>query len=158
MFSQTVEYAMRAMIHLAGLPEDASVNSEAIAERTQVPRGYLSKVMRDLVLADLVRSQRGPNGGFCLARPASKISMLEVVNAVDPLHRITRCPLGNPAHMHLCPLHRRLDDAIATIETEFGRTSLGEVIRSDPDARRACRALTGTTVSAEPRGSSARKS
>lgn len=142
MFSQTVEYALRAMIHLASLGEGEALTSEMIAERTQVPRGYLSKVMRSLVLAELVVSQRGPSGGFSLARPAARISMLEVVNAVDPLHRITQCPLGNPAHLRLCPLHHRLDEAIAMIEKEFRGTTLAEVLESRPD--KACRALTVT--------------
>lgn len=144
MFSQTVEYAMRAMVHLCSTQQGEALTSEVIAERTRVPRGYLSKVMRDLVLADLVTSQRGPNGGFSLARPAAQISMLDVVNAVDPLHRITECPLGNPAHINLCPLHRRLDESIAAIERDFKRTSLAEVLESRSGTDRACRALTGS--------------
>ncbi|MBN8644559.1 MAG: Rrf2 family transcriptional regulator [Planctomycetes bacterium] len=149
MFSQTVEYAMRAMVHLATLAQGEALTSEVLAERTKVPRGYLSKVMRDLVLADLVLSQRGPSGGFTLARPPSHISMLEVVSAVDPLHRIKECPLGNPAHVSLCPLHRRLDDAIGMIEREFNGTSLAEVLESRPE--RSCRALT-VAVKAPRRG------
>lgn len=146
MLSQTVEYALRAMTHLAALPSDAAANSETIAERTQVPKGYLSKVLRDLVVAGLIDSRRGPNGGFALARPASRISILDVVNATDPLKRIEHCPLGNPAHLDLCPLHRRLDDAIAMIEREFGRTSLAEVAASSVRTSNACRTLVGLTV------------
>lgn len=131
---------MRAIVHLAAIPPGEALTSEVLAERTQVPRGYLSKVMRDLVLAELVLSQRGPSGGFTLARPPAKITMLDIVNAVDPLHRIRQCPLGNPAHMNLCPLHRRLDDAIGMIESKFKTTSLAEVLDSKPE--RACRALT----------------
>ncbi|MBL8991392.1 MAG: Rrf2 family transcriptional regulator [Phycisphaerae bacterium] len=146
MLSQTVEYALRAMMHLAGLPPDAAANSETIAERTKVPKGYLSKVMRDLVVAGLIDSRRGPSGGFRLARPARDISMLDVINAVDPLQRITRCPLGNPAHLNLCPLHRRLDDAIATMEREFRRTSLAEVLETNTRAAGTCRTLVNPTV------------
>jgi Rrf2 family protein len=127
MFSQTVEYALRAMVYLASQPEEAS-NSEKIAEATQVPAGYLSKVMRDLVVGGLLSSQRGPNGGFTLARPADKISILDVINSVDPIRRISECPLGNPLHVKLCPLHQRLDNALAAIETEFAKTSLDEII------------------------------
>ncbi|MDX2148175.1 MAG: Rrf2 family transcriptional regulator [Planctomycetota bacterium] len=131
MLSQTVEYALRAMAYLATLAPDDACNSEAIANRTHVPRGYLSKVLRDLVVAQLIHSQRGPSGGFTLARKAQSISLLEIVNAVDPIQRVTRCPLGNSSHLKLCPLHRRLDNAIGLIEDEFARTSLAEVLEEN---------------------------
>lgn len=141
MLSQTVEYALRAMVHLAALEPGHSVNSQSIAGRTRIPHGYLSKILRDLVVADLVRSQRGPNGGFTLARLAEKISLLDVINAVDPIARITKCPLGNPAHLKLCPLHSRLDRAIATIEQEFRQTTLAELLATSAVERAGCRLL-----------------
>lgn len=145
MFSQTIEYALRAMVHLAAVESDVSLTSEIIAERTKVPKGYLSKILRDLVVADLVSSLRGPNGGFTLARPSKDISVLDVINAVDPITRIKKCPLGNPAHVNLCPLHKRLDDAIAMIEREFKRTSLAEVLESNAKIG-TCKTLVMPTV------------
>ena len=146
MLSQTIEYALRAMTFLASIDGDASFNSETIAECTKVPKGYLSKILRDLVVADLIVSQRGPNGGFTLSRSAAKTSMLDVVNAVDPIPRIRKCPLGNPAHLQLCPLHRRLDNAIAMIEQEFGRASLAEVLETSTKSGGQCRTLVTPTV------------
>jgi Rrf2 family protein len=151
MLSQTTEYALRAMTFLASTEPGAAFNSESIAERTQVPKGYLSKILRDLVVAELVVSQRGPNGGFSLARPPNKISMLDVVNAVDPIPRIKKCPLGNPAHVQLCPLHRRIDDAVGMIEREFTRTSLAEVLETNAKASGGCRALVVPSVRAPRR-------
>jgi Rrf2 family transcriptional regulator, nitric oxide-sensitive transcriptional repressor len=146
MLSQTVEYALRAMTFLATTGPGEALNSETIAERTKVPKGYLSKILRDLVVANLIDSQRGPNGGFSLSRPPGKISMLDVVNAVDPIRRIRTCPLGNPAHLHLCPLHRRLDDAIATIEKEFRLTSLAEVLETNVKSGPHCRTLAAPMI------------
>jgi Rrf2 family protein len=134
------------MTHLASLEPGTSVNSETIAQRTKVPKGYLSKILRDLVLAGLIDSQRGPSGGFTLARAPERMSILDVVNAVDPIQRITKCPLGNPAHIHLCPLHRRLDDAIGMIEHEFKRTTLAEVLETSGRASGQCRTLISPTV------------
>ncbi len=151
MLSQTTEYALRAMTFLASTEAGAASNSESIAQRTQVPKGYLSKVLRDLVVAELIVSQRGPNGGFALARSPEKITMLDVVNAVDPIPRINKCPLGNPAHVQLCPLHRRIDDAIAMIEREFKRTSLAEVLETNAKTSGGCRALVVPTVRAPKR-------
>lgn len=146
MLSQTIEYALRAMIHLAGTEPGTSANSETISASTKVPQGYLSKILRDLVVAGLVTSQRGPNGGFTLARPADQISMLDVVNAVDPIQRIKKCPLGNPAHIQLCPLHKRIDGAIAMIEHEFESTNLADVLASNTRSQGTCRILTLPTI------------
>jgi Rrf2 family transcriptional regulator, nitric oxide-sensitive transcriptional repressor len=132
MFSQTVEYALRAMMYLASL-DGAPVASERIAASTRVPPGYLSKVMRDLVLGRLVESFRGPRGGFVLATRPDSITILDVVRAVDPIRRIQSCPIGNPNHTELCPLHRRLDDALADIERSLGETTLAEMLDSDTE-------------------------
>ncbi len=127
MFSQTVEYALRAMMYLASL-DGTPVTSERIAANTRVPAGYLSKVMRDLVLGNLVTSYRGPRGGFALVSKPDAITMLDVVGAVDPIRRIHKCPIDNPNHMNLCPLHRRLDDALAEIERSFRAVTLAEML------------------------------
>lgn len=141
MLTSTTEYALRAATFLASHAGE-SASGERIAAATKVPAGYISKVMRDLVVAGLVGSQRGPNGGFTLARPPELISVLEVVNAVAPLQRIRSCPLGNPAHLALCPMHRRLDDAVAAIEATFGATSLAQLMAPTPGAGPQCAALT----------------
>lgn len=72
--------------------------------------------------------------------------MLDVVNAVDPFTRITKCPLGNPAHVKLCPLHRRIDDAMNTIERQFRDTTLAEVLADARAPANRCTSLTSPTV------------
>ncbi len=55
--------------------------------------------------------------------------MLEMIDAVEPIQRIRSCPLRLEAHgVRLCPLHRRMDDALATVEEAFRRTTLAEVL------------------------------
>jgi len=127
MLSQTVEYALRAMMHLAGVP-GASVSSESIARQTRVPPGYLSKIMRHLVVADLVTSARGPRGGFALARDPGAISILDVVNAVDPTRRVSRLSGGDPLHNQTCALRRRVGMAIAAMELCLQDTTLAELV------------------------------
>jgi Rrf2 family transcriptional regulator, nitric oxide-sensitive transcriptional repressor len=130
MFSQTVEYALRAMKFLAS-QDGAAVNNERIAAGAHVPPGYLSKIMRDLVVGQLVLSFRGPRGGFLLARPSAAISILDIVNAVDPIRRIHQCPLGDPSHANLCTLHRCLDDTLARVERSLARTTLAHILTGD---------------------------
>lgn len=136
MLSQTVEYALRAMTYL-GSKNGAAVNSQCIALQTKVPPGYLSKVMRDLVVARLVSSSRGPGGGFVLAKSPSAITILDIVNAVEPIERIRECPQGNPLHTSLCALHGRIDRAIENIENSLRATTLGELLDPSPPPWRA---------------------
>jgi len=131
MFSNTVEYALRAVAHLAYEAPRART-TEQISDATRVKPAYLSKVLQALSRAGVVKSQRGVGGGITLAKPAADLSILEVVNAVDPIQRIKTCPLGLKTHgVRLCPLHRRMDDALATVEAAFGGTTLAEVL-SEP--------------------------
>src|SRR6478609_6219761 len=131
MFSKTVEYALRAVAHLAYEAPRART-TEQISEATRVKPAYLSKVLQALSRAGIVKSQRGVGGGIALAKRAEELTILEVVNAVDPIQRIKTCPLGLKTHgVRLCPLHRRMDDALATVEAAFGGTTLAEVL-SEP--------------------------
>jgi Rrf2 family protein len=126
--SQTVEYALRAAVYLAD-QAPAARTTEQIAEATRVPHAYLSKVLQSMARGQIVTSQRGLHGGFLLARQPDQITILEVVNAVDPVQRIRECPLGFPSHgVNLCPLHRRLDDALASVEKAFRDSTLAEVL------------------------------
>jgi len=131
MLSQTTEYALRAIVVLSENPEVAWT-TQAIAARALVPQDYLVKVLQSLAKAGLVTAQRGRHGGVLLTRPPSQINVLEVVTAVDPLRRITHCPLGLKAHgTNLCPLHRKLDDAIRLVENAFVSTTIADIL-SDP--------------------------
>ena len=128
MLSQTVEYALRAVVQLAGVAPDAQT-TEQIARATKVPQAYLSKVLQSLVQAGIVRSQRGIGGGMALVKRPSELTILEVVNAVDPIQRIRTCPLQLASHgVNLCPLHRRVDNALAMVEDAFRSTTLQEVL------------------------------
>jgi Rrf2 family protein len=131
MLSQTAEYALRAIVSLAGQP-DRSLAGHQLAVRARVPAGYLSKVMQSLVRAGLVDAQRGKNGGFTLASPSDRISILDVINAVDPLRRIRQCPLGLKGHEQLCPLHRRLDEALEHVERVFAETKISDLLTGTP--------------------------
>lgn len=84
MLSQTAEYAVRAVICLGIQPEEA-ISSQEIARRTQVPAGYLAKVLQTLRRAGLVRSTRGTKGGFVLAAPLNGLNVYQIIQAVDPI-------------------------------------------------------------------------
>lgn len=143
MFSQTVEYALRAVVHLA-YEAPAARTTAQIADATQVPRDYLAKILQGLSKKGIVATQRGVGGGVSLAKGPADLTILDVVNAVEPIERIASCPLGLKTHgVRLCPLHRRLDDAMATVEAAFARTTLAEVLAEPTESVPLCEAPAG---------------
>ncbi len=129
--SRTAEYALRAVVHLAAAEgESVSQTVGQIAAGTQVPAGYLAKVLQSLSRAGIIASQRGLGGGFRLAKLPRETSIYDVIQAVDPVQRIRECPLGLDAHgTNLCPLHKRLDDAMSLIEEQFRATTIAELLQ-----------------------------
>lgn len=141
MISQTAEYALRAVVCLVNCPDNTSIVSE-IATITKVPPSYLSKVLQSLRKARIVKSQRGLYGGFKLAKPAEKISLLEVVNAVDPIQTIDSCPLNLEAHGNgLCALHKRLNDTIVLTQKAFQESSVHEFLNCPDRDLSLCKVL-----------------
>ena len=142
MISQTTEYALRAMVALAGQPDKPMVTRD-LADATKVPMGYLSKVLQALGRVGLVQSHRGLGGGFLLARPPEEITLYDVVQAVDPIQRIRTCPLGLQAHgVRLCPLHRRLDNAMRMVEDAFRESTLAEILAEPSRSKPLCNIAT----------------
>jgi|SRR5262245_26204836 len=138
MFSKTLEYALRAVVHLAYTSPEAQT-TEQIANATRVASPYLSKVLQALGRRGVVKSQRGVRGGISLAKRPEDLTILEVVNAVEPIHRIKTCPLGLKSHgVRLCPLHKRLDEAIAMVEAAFRNTTLAEVLAEPTQSPPLC--------------------
>ena len=107
LISQTSEYALRAMAWLASVPPERLVRARDLSEGAEIPLHYLSKILRRLVLADLLLSQKGQGGGFMLARPAGEIRFLDVLAAMDNYLSPGRCAFGwgtcdesNPCMLH----------------------------------------------------------
>jgi Rrf2 family nitric oxide-sensitive transcriptional repressor len=137
MISQTAEYALRAIVFLADQGEART--TQQIAAATHVPASYLSKVMQSLSRSRVVRSQRGLHGGFTLAKSPEELSVWDIIDAVDPIQRIRTCPLGLKAHgVKLCPLHRRLDDALALVENAFRESTVADLLQEPTKSKPLC--------------------
>jgi Rrf2 family protein len=132
--TQAVEYSLRAIVTLAKLG-GRPCTSQQLAELTDTPAPYLSKLLQTLVRGELIQSRRGVNGGFVLARRPEEMTIYDVVQAVDAIKRIRKCPLNIGEHSGvLCPLHRRLDEALDTVERSFRGTTLADLL-NDPEGR-----------------------
>ena len=107
LLSQTSEYALRATAWLASLSSEAPVPAHDLAKHSGVPSHYLSKILRRLVLAGILDSQKGKAGGFTLARPPHAITFKDVLLAVDAFPVAERCAFGWGAcdATSPCPLH-----------------------------------------------------
>lgn len=129
MISKTAEYALRAVACMASSP-DRPLSADHLAEQTQVPRRYLSRVLQDLCASGMIQSRPGPGGGYELSMQPEKISILDIINTVEPIARITSCPLGLKTHTKLCPLHAELDRAYAATEKAFAKVTIRDLLNS----------------------------
>ena len=138
LISQTAESALRAVVCLASHPE-SSLTTPKIAEITQVPSNYLSKVLQELGRARIVRSRRGLHGGFTLESSPDELTLLDVIEAVSPIKSIDKCPLDLEKHgKGLCPLHKRLNYSIEMVKDVFGETTVRELLEEDPNNLPLC--------------------
>ncbi|WP_420142136.1 RrF2 family transcriptional regulator [Sphingomonas sp.] len=95
MLSQKARYALRALLHLVENAGTKPIQLSEVATAQVIPRKYLEFIMVDLKKAGLVNSRRGPGGGYVLARPASEISFVEVIRAIDGPIALVPCASEN---------------------------------------------------------------
>ena len=125
-------YALYAVVHMANQKNDRPTPSHLVARARKIPERFLLKVLKPLVSARILHSVKGPNGGYRLARPASQITLLDIVEAVDgPLQG--HSPLSENQGNH--PLNRKLE-AICKQGTDLERRQLERVRLSDLTGKR----------------------
>jgi Rrf2 family protein len=92
--SKTALHAIRALCALAKLPGGERAGAASIAEAIGAPPNYLGKLLQILSRQGLVESKKGLNGGFCLARSAEVITLMDIVDPLDQVGRWSECLLG----------------------------------------------------------------
>jgi Rrf2 family iron-sulfur cluster assembly transcriptional regulator len=134
--SQTAEYAIRAMSAIATLPAAEMIRAADLGGSTGIPAPYLSKILRRLVLAELLISQKGQGGGFALARPAREVRFIDILNAVDAFPAEGRCAFGWGVcdEAHPCPLHgawSRLNQSMLEWATDTNLAEIANAVTMD---------------------------
>jgi len=81
--SSSTEYGILAVAYIAQNKDQGLILSQDVSKKYNIPLEYLLRIMQQLVRARILRSKRGPRGGFSLARPATKITMLDIIEAVE---------------------------------------------------------------------------
>jgi len=108
MFSKTCEYSIRAMIFIAERSEDGGrIGIREIAKGIDSPEHFIAKILQRLVRKGVVRSVKGPNGGFYLDEKGRECSLAKIVRVVDGDQLFSGCGLGlrQCSEMHPCPIH-----------------------------------------------------
>jgi Rrf2 family protein len=124
LLSKSCVYGVQAAIYVASLPRSEYVSIQEIASKLNISFHFLTKVLQNLTQAGLMTSYRGPNGGVALARPASSISLADVIDAIDGSDIFTECLFGLPgcgvadpcpAHENWATMRLRLQNLCTTL-------------------------------------------
>jgi Rrf2 family protein len=128
-----IEYALRAMIHLADNPGGVARGS-VIAREEHIPKYYLEKVIRDLMKRGLVRARRGPGGGYQLARPPETVSFRDVIEAVEGPITLNVCVDGSSVCnlQPACRMFRVWEEGQRVLLDVFSHTMLSDIASSRP--------------------------
>jgi Rrf2 family protein len=128
--SRRIDYALRAMIHLASEEHAGRVCTIAqIAERERVPRQFLEKIFQQLIRQGLVRSRRGAHGGYGLARPADMMTFRDVIEAIEGPIALNVCVGEHPDCMLLgaCGMNRVWAEGQRRVMELFQTTTIASV-------------------------------
>ncbi len=128
--SRTTSYALLAIGYLAKHQEQKIILSNDISEKYDIPADYLLKILQQLVRANVLRSKRGPRGGFSLARPAKKITLLQVIEAVEgPMISNLNLQENAPGEKFCKQIERAYEKAIAEARNIFKNVTLSDLVK-----------------------------
>lgn len=94
LYSSASKYAVRALAYMTAKSDQIVFTVEEIAKGANVPKPYLSKILKQLVTGKILKSNKGPGGGYQFARPASEISLYDIKVTIDGITEFVECALG----------------------------------------------------------------
>jgi len=127
--SRSTGYALLAAGYIAKNQKQGVVLSQEISKKYNIPLEYLLKILQQLVKTNLLRSKRGPRGGFSLAKPLKKITLLQVIEAVDgPM--VSQLNLAEHARgeKFAARIEQTYSKAIAQARAVFEKTKLADLL------------------------------
>ncbi len=122
--SKGVEYAIKGLIYLVSQPPNKTIPLSEVSEAEDIPKSFLIKIFQMMMRRGIVKSERGLDGGFMLARSPYEISLLEVIEAVDgPLSAF----YNGRDNDYLDPLHNIYKEGIDTLSEIFKVHTIGQI-------------------------------
>lgn len=127
--TRQADYAVRAVLYLAGLNNGYRASTSQIAQKQKIPPSFLAKIVSQLSVAGVVQTSRGARGGVTLARPSNDITLLEVIEAIDGPITLNECvpdpntcPFGDE-----CPVHKIWREAQIELVEKLALTDFGKL-------------------------------
>ncbi|NGP77984.1 Rrf2 family transcriptional regulator [Balneolaceae bacterium YR4-1] len=129
LLSSSCVYGLRASLYLAANQDGEYISIREMSESLDISFHFLTKTLQQLTAAGLMESQKGPKGGVRLTKKGSKISLYEIVEAIDGNDLFTECALGLPGcgEEKPCPIHDQWADARDNIRAMLQSTNLVEL-------------------------------
>ena len=133
--SSTAQQAIQAVLCIAGSTDGGPVRVAEIASVIGCPRNYLSKTLHLMTRAGVLRSERGPKGGFRLASPPDRITLAHVVAPFEPVGE-RRCLIGRPTcgDANPCAAHHRWKKVAGGVDDFFNKTTIASLLHGNPRA------------------------
>ena len=127
------DYTVRAVLQLARRGGIGRSKAREVSAAMDIPPRYAPQILANLVAAGLVKATAGPDGGYELSRPASEISLLEVVEAAEGPIQLERCVLrgGSCDWRTVCPVHEVWSRAQARLVDELAATTFADLAAID---------------------------
>jgi Rrf2 family transcriptional regulator, iron-sulfur cluster assembly transcription factor len=131
-YSRSAEYAIRAFVHLARVPDGKFAMVKNIAEDEEIPGHFLAKILQQLARKRLLRSSKGPTGGFALRVDPADIRLLDIVEALDGLAPYQQCAAGLAECNDTmpCPIHDSWVNLRSRIMEYLGRNTIADMART----------------------------
>lgn len=129
LLSSSCVYGLRASLYLAANQNGDYISIREMSDKLDISFHFLTKTLQQLTRAGLMESQKGPKGGVRLTKKGSKISLFEIVEAIDGRELFTECALGLPGcgTEKPCPLHDKWAETRDNIRTMLEETNLVEL-------------------------------
>ena len=136
MLSATCKYGIRAVIFIASKPDQkTNTGLKEISEKLKIPQPYLAKILQILARKKMLHSSKGPHGGFYLLIPATKLTLMDIIDAIDGRNFFDscyvtgeRCNFDKPDN-GLCILHNDLRQEKVRLEKFFSSKTVDELVR-----------------------------
>lgn len=137
-YSRSSEYAIRAFVHLAQVPDGKFVMVKQIAEQEQIPAHFLAKILQQLARKGLLRSSKGPTGGFSLRQPPEDTTLFSIVEALDGMTDYEKCisGLAECNDEASCGMHDSWKDLRLRILDYLEGTSIADLAQALEEKRR----------------------
>ena len=147
-YSRSAEYAIRAFVHLAQVPDSKYAMVKNIADQEDIPAHFLAKILQQLARKGLLRSSKGPTGGFALRLDPCAISLLTIVEALDGLAPYPQCASGlaECSDEMPCSMHDSWVALRSRIMDYLGRNTIADLVKALDQKKRNLSAAKGRKV------------